>query len=188
LAVIAVAIARTWDRRRTVGVVGDSITFIAGTDISGSLGHGYKADVQAGIGRRTDQMLPTLQAVVRRHPYAVVVNLGTNDARQAESHPNWRTAFDKMVAILTPTRCSILTTISTGLGGEPGSASVASGINASIAAAAAAHRNFHIVDWNAAVHGPDGARLLVSDHVHPSPAGQLVLASLVRNALNHNCR
>src|SRR6266404_1612087 len=47
----------------TVPVVGDSITFFAGADISGAFGHTYHADVHAGIGKRIDQMLPTVQDV-----------------------------------------------------------------------------------------------------------------------------
>src|SRR5205823_5357104 len=46
----------------TVPVVGDSIMFYAGRDISAALG-GYRVDVHAGIGKRIDQMLPTVQDV-----------------------------------------------------------------------------------------------------------------------------
>src|SRR6266403_459422 len=51
----------------TVPVVGDSITFFAGADISGALGGTYHADVHAGIGKRIDQMLPVVRAVMRDH-------------------------------------------------------------------------------------------------------------------------
>jgi hypothetical protein len=187
-AVVAVAVVRSRDTPKTVGVVGDSITFFAGRDISASLGDGYHADVQSGIGRRIDEMLPELRAVVRRNPYAVLVNLGTNDALEAASHPDWRTGVDDLVAVLAPTRCALLTTVYTDVGGDPAAVPVAADINTSIAVAAAAHPNFHIVDWNAAVHGPNGGGLLVPDHIHPSSAGQLVLASLDRAALQHDCR
>lgn len=69
-------------------IVGDSITFFAGRDITTALGDTYHADAHSGIGKRIDEMLPTLQSAVRHHPFALVVNLGTNDALQAQTHPD----------------------------------------------------------------------------------------------------
>src|SRR5947207_10610655 len=92
----------------TVPVVGDSITFFAGRDISAALGSGYHADVHAGIGKRIDQMLPTVRDVMRDHPLAVVVDLGTNDALQARTHPGWLRGFQRMVATLSPAQCVML--------------------------------------------------------------------------------
>src|SRR5437879_6309361 len=70
----------------TIPVVGDSIMFYAGRDISAALGTGYDVDVHAGIGKRIDQMLPTVRDSTRDSPWAVVVDLGTNDALQAKTH------------------------------------------------------------------------------------------------------
>jgi lysophospholipase L1-like esterase len=173
---------------RTVPVVGDSITFFAGRDISGALNGAYHADVRGEIGKRIDEVLPTLQAAIRRSPFAVVVNLGTNDALQARTHPEWRSGFERMIAALSPTRCVLLTTISTRLAGPSAVREVASAINDAIGAAVTAHPNMHIVDWNGALHGPDGAGLLLPDRTHPSAAGQLTLAKLVRGALDRDCR
>jgi hypothetical protein len=172
----------------TVAVVGDSITFFAGRDVTAALGTKYDADVHSGIGKRIDEMLPTLQAAVRNHPFAVVVNLGTNDARQAQTHPDWRSGFERMTALLTQARCVLVTTINTAIDGPPGTQTVASEINQALTAMVAAHPNLHIVDWNAAVHATNGANLLMPDRVHPSTAGQLTLASLVRTALSADCR
>ena len=171
----------------TVPVVGDSITFFAGRDISAALGSSYHADVHAGIGKRIDQMLPTVQDVMRDDPLAVVVDLGTNDALQAQSHPDWQTGFRRLIAILSPAQCVVLTTINTLVDDRSGGPPVASQINRAIGAAVSTHTNFHVVDWNAAVHGVDGADLLMADQIHPSTAGQLTLAALVRAALDHDC-
>src|SRR5438094_474710 len=109
VAVVAlVFVVLTRPSSSTVPVVGDSITFFAGRDISAALGSGYHADVHAGIGKRIDQMLPTVRDVMRDHPLAVVVDLGTNDALQAQTHPNWQTGFRQMIAALSPAQCVVL--------------------------------------------------------------------------------
>src|SRR5207248_1380373 len=166
-----------------VPVVGDSITFFAGRDISAALGSGYHADVHAGIGKRIHQMLPSIRDVMRDHPLAVVVDLGTSDALQAQTHPDWQTGFRRMIAALSPAQCVVLTTINTLVDGRSGGPPVASEINRAIAAAATTHRKFHVIDWNAVVHRVNGADLLMADQIHPSPAGQLTLVALVRTAL-----
>jgi GDSL-like Lipase/Acylhydrolase family len=185
--VIIVVATPTRLSTRTVPVVGDSITVLAHREMSAVLGDAYRADVHAKSGQRIDQMLPTLARVLRDKPFAVVVNLGTNDALQAQTHPEWRNGFADMVGLLAAARCVVLTTISTVLPGTSERRATASEINLAIAAAVATHRSFHVVDWNAAVHGANGARLLVADRVHPSPAGQLTLAVLTRAALDHGC-
>jgi lysophospholipase L1-like esterase len=80
-----------------------------------------------------------------------------------------------------------LTTINTLMLGELGVTTVADDINAAQTRVVATHPNFHLVDWNAALHAPDGVGLLQSDGVHPTPAGQLALAALVRNGVRHDC-
>ena len=190
-AVAAVVAVVAFDGRgssRSVPVVGDSITFFAGTDISAALAGAYHAHTYGEIGARIDEVLPTLQGAIRSSPFAVVVNLGTNDALQAQTHPDWRSGFDRMIAVLGPKRCVLLTTISTLLPGPSAVQEVASAINDGIATTVRAHANMHVVDWNAAVHGPAGAGLLVPDRIHPSAAGQLTLAGLVRRAVDANCR
>jgi hypothetical protein len=133
-------------------------------------------------------MLPAVKNAARSDPFALVVNLGTNDARQASSHPDWRTAYDQMIATLADQRCVLLTTINTLMSGEPGATTVADDINAAQVAAVGAHPNFHIIDWNAAIHAPNGLSLLMADQVHPNASGQLALGALVRNAVDRDCR
>jgi len=92
-----------------------------------------------------------------------------------------------MIAALSPAQCVVLTTINTLADDRSAGPPVASEINSAIAAAVSTHTNFHVVDWNAAVHRVDGANLLMADHIHPSAAGQLTLAALVRAAVDHDC-
>lgn len=172
----------------SVVVVGDSITVVAHDDIAASLAGAYSPDIHAMWGQRIDQMLPTLSVVLRRHPSDVVVNLGSNDAIQAATHPDWQRAFDQMIEMLAPMHCVVLTTVSTRLDVSRGSQLVAADIDAAIGSVASTRPNFHVVDWNAAVHATHGAGLLSADQVHPSPAGQLTLADLIRTALDHDCR
>jgi lysophospholipase L1-like esterase len=176
-----------WSSVPTVVVVGDSITYFSGNDISAALGAGYSADIHAGIGRRIDEMLPTLEHAAHAHPFAVVVNLGSNDALQARTHPDWRRGFDRMLALVAPQRCVLITTINTRLPGRAGTRTVANDINAALLTAAGTHPNLHIVDWNAAVLTGKATALLTPDGIHPSPAGQLTLAALTRTELVERC-
>ena len=189
VAIAAVVVIIVWARssQKRVSIVGDSITFYAGTDESAALGSAYHVDAQAGIGKRIDEMLPAVKRAARSDPFAVVVNLGTNDARQASSHPGWRPAFDTMIATLADQHCVLLTTVNTLMPGEQGVTSVADDINAAEAAAVTSHPSFHIIDWNAALHAPNGLGLLMADRVHPNTKGQLTLAALVRNAVKRDC-
>jgi lysophospholipase L1-like esterase len=188
IAAVAVVFVFARSDQKRVSIVGDSITFFAGTDETAALGSNYKVDAHGGIGKRIDEMLPAVKKAAGSDPFAVVVNLGTNDARQASSHPDWRTAYNQMIASLADQHCVLLTTINTLMPGEPGVTSVAEDINAAQVATVASHPNFHIIDWNAAVHAPNGLDLLMPDHVHPNNAGQLALAALVRNAVKNGCR
>ncbi len=182
------AFALTDSSPRRVAVVGDSITYFSEPAISAALGRDYDADVRGVIGRRIDEMLPSLQTVVRDRPFAVVVNLGTNDALQARTHPDWQPGFARMIDLLAPQRCVIVTTINTLVIGQVGAPGVAAAINDAIGTAVATHRNLHVVDWNAAVHEQDPSPLLTPDRIHPSNEGRLVLAALLRTAVDHDCR
>jgi lysophospholipase L1-like esterase len=169
-----------------VAVVGDSITFLARDDIGAALHGDYDADIQAVVGRRIDEMLPTIERVTGNRPFAIVVNLGSNDALQAGSHPDWRAGFDRMLMLLAPQRCVLVTTINTRLPGRADTQRVAGAINRALFVARREHSNVHVIDWNAAVQ-TNGSTLLSTDDIHPSPAGQLMLASLIRAALAKDC-
>lgn len=68
---------------------GDSITVLATPAIHQVLDPSYDVAVLAVIGIRINQALPALESALKLHPYAVVENLGTNDALQGGTHPEW---------------------------------------------------------------------------------------------------
>jgi hypothetical protein len=185
-AAVAIVVLRRPTGRR-VPVVGDSITVFAGNDIKKALAPKYHAEIHAVFGQRIDQMVPTLRHDVADDPYAVVVNLGTNDVLQAKDRSGLQTSFAQMIAAAAPARCVFLTTISTLVDAPTAIPAVATQINDAISNAAAAHKNFHVIDWNGAVHQANGPSLLIADHVHPSGSGDLVLAALIRHALDADC-
>ena len=172
----------------SVAIIGDSITVNSADDLSRALEPEYDVDIRAQSGRRIDEMLPALRTALSAHPREVVVNLGTNDVLQAKLHADWRAGFNQLIGLLAPVRCVALTTVSTRLDGPTARPGVAPEINEALVRAIAAHRNFHIIDWNARIHEPDGASLIIFDGIHPTPAGELVLAGLTRTTLDRDCR
>ena len=170
-----------------VAVVGDSITVLAGRDIAKDLHTRYHTDIQAQLGQRIDQMLPALARQLRHHPHAVVVNLGTNDMLQAQIHPDWQSGFIRLVSMVASSPCVVFVTISSLGRSNISEPAVAGAINAAIARAVLDHHNFHVVDWNALVHSPNGLSLLIPDKIHPSAEGSQRLASAIRGALEHRC-
>ncbi len=170
-----------------VAVVGDSITVFAANSVKQDLGGSTRLHIDAKMGKRIDEMLPALKQEVAEHPRVVVVNLGTNDVLQAQTHPNWQPAFVRMVGMLAKVPCVGITTISTMVDGPTAVPSVANDINAAILSATASHSNFHILDWNGAVHAPGGTALLWPDHIHPTGAGSLRLAAMIDGLVHHGC-
>ena len=175
-----------------VVVVGDSITVFAHHEINHALGSNYSVTTSAVVGQRIDEMLPALQRDLKKHPRAVVLNLGTNDVLQARLHPDWPPGFNMMIAMVANVPCVVLTTISTLAATSPApepaaEGQVASEINGAILTTAANHPNVHVVDWNQIVHNPDGITLLIPDRIHPSDAGSRVLATEIRHTLDTDC-
>jgi lysophospholipase L1-like esterase len=174
-------------RSRFVPVIGDSITVLSAGELSAALGR-YHPDIHAVFGQRIDQMLPTLVASLERRPDAVVVNLGTNDALQAGTGPDWHRGFARMIDLIDRTPCAVVTTISTFVDRPASGPVVASDINRAIADAAAAHPTIHVLDWNARLHAHGGQALVVADGIHPSAAGKMTLAAMTRRVLADGCR
>lgn len=193
-AVVAIIVAlAVWLWPRSPGprvvIVGDSITVFAHQDISHALGGQYAVTTSAVSGKRIDEMLPALQNDLKKHPRAVVLNLGTNDMLQARLHPDWQAGYDAMIAMVADVPCVVLTTISTLAATTPTpdpalDPQVASQINGAMVTTAATRKNVHVIDWNQIVHGPGGLALLIPDRIHPSDAGSRVLATEIRHALD----
>jgi len=168
-----------------VAVVGDSITVVSAPGVEAEL-RGYALYMRAIDGKRIDEMIPTLRAEMKRKPRAVVVNLGTNDALQAQTHPDWLPGFNAEWDLVKDRPCVVFVTISTNAD-LLGDARVAAEIDTAIRHLANEHHNVRIVDWNAAVH--TNPSLLASrnppgDRIHPfSSQGWRWLGNHYRSAL-----
>ena len=171
----------------TVVVDGDSITVLATPALHQRLDPSYDVQVLAVIGIRINQSLPALESALRFHPYAVVVNLGTNDALQGGTHPDWVSSWDKLIRVLRSTPCVVLTTISPAADALR-HRSVATRINADIRALAARDpKKYKVADWSRFLsrHSKSQRIYLRPDPVliHPTPAGAQELALLDQGAL-----
>lgn len=166
---------------------GDSITVLTTPAIHQLLDPSYDVKVLAVIGIRIDQSLPALKSAMRFHPYAVVENLGTNDALQGGSHPDWVSSWDKLIRITRIAPCVVLTTINPaadGLSHRP----VATRINADIRALVARDpKKYKVADWSRFLgrHVNNQRTYLRAEPIliHPTPAGAMKLATLDQDAL-----
>jgi GDSL-like Lipase/Acylhydrolase family len=171
--------------RPVVAIVGDSITVLSAPGVEAEL-RGYAVYIRAEDGQRTDQMVPALRAELGRKPQGVVINLGTNDALQAQTHADWQPAFDTVWGLVQSRSCVVYVTVNTNADAF-GRTVVAVDINRAIRKLATQHHNVQVVDWNAAVH--EDPSLLASknpptDHIHPwTSIGWRWLGSHYRNAL-----
>jgi GDSL-like Lipase/Acylhydrolase family len=166
---------------------GDSITVLATPAVHQRLDPSYEVQILAVIGTRISQSLPALESAMRLHPYAVVENLGTNDALQGGTHPDWVSGWDKLVRITRTTPCVVLTTINPTadvLRHRP----VATRINTDIRALAARDpKKYKVADWSGFLsRHVDTQRIYLRAEpllIHPTPAGAAELALLDQEAL-----
>jgi len=170
-----------------VVVDGDSITVLATSALHQRLDPYYDLQVLAVIGIRINQSLPALESALRFHPYAVVENLGTNDALQGGTDPDWVSSWDQLIRVLRTTPCVVLTTI-TPAADALRHRSVATRINADIRALAARDpKKYKVADWSGFLrrHSKTQTIYLRADPVliHPTPAGAQELALLDQGAL-----
>ncbi len=148
-----------------VTVVGDSLTVLATPKIRSAL-HGVRLSIYAHNGNRADQLVDGLRADLPAD--VVIVNVGTNDAIQARTHPDWLTGFNEIVSLVEHVPCAVFVTIST-LVDSIGHGSVAAQIDAKIQNLAQTDSNVRVIDWNAAAHGPDGKNYVNLDGIHETP-------------------
>ena len=168
-----------------VVVVGDSITVISAPGVEAEL-RGYSLYMRAVDGKRIGEMVPLLRAEMQRTPRAVVVNLGTNDAMQAQTHPDWLAGFNAVWDLVQHRPCVVFVTVSTNAD-YLGKARVAADINDTIRQLAKQHHNVQVVDWNSAVHADPSllaSRNPPKDNIHPySSRGWRWLGNHYRSAL-----
>ena len=187
LAIFLLAGAGPGTSKPSVVFDGDSITFLATPAIHQLLDPSYNIEVLAVIGIRIDQSLPALESALRSHPSAVVENLGTNDALQGGTDPDWVSSWEKLIRITRSTPCVVLTTINPAadaLGHRP----VATRINTDIRTLAARDpKKYKVADWSRFLsrHASNLRTYLRAEPIliHPTPAGAVQLATLDQNAL-----
>lgn len=187
LAIVLLAGGSPGASKPSVVFDGDSITALATPAIHQLLDSRYRVEVLAVIGIRIDQGLPALESALRSHPYAVVENLGTNDALQGGAHADWVSSWKRLIRITRTTPCVVLTTINPAadaLSHRP----VAIRINADIRALAARDpKKYKVADWNRFLSRHVGdLRIYLRPEpilIHPTPAGAVKLATLDQNAL-----
>jgi hypothetical protein len=154
--------------KRTAAFVGDSITYISGHAISKAFKRYEVIGFAATPGADMAYMLPTVKNIAATNPFVFVIELGTNDAYY--NIPDWQTHFNNEVAAITSVHCVVLLTVNPNLGPS------APGLNQAMYYATLSHRNIHELDWgNIQLQNP---AWLGPDHVHPTPAGSRVMATL----------
>jgi GDSL-like Lipase/Acylhydrolase family len=171
----------------SVVYVGDSITVLATPAIHTLLDPNYNVDVLALYGIRIEQALPALQSALKSRPYAVVENLGTNDALQGRSHHDWVSSWDKLVRITRTTPCVVFTTINPAAD-TYSHRPIATRINADIRALAATDpEKYKVADWSRFLsRNLRNRRTYLRAEpilIHPTPAGAVKLATLDQDAL-----
>jgi hypothetical protein len=187
LAIIFLAGSHPGASKPSVVVDGDSITVLATPAIHQRLDPSYDVEVLATIGIRIGQSLPALQSALKFHPYAVVENLGTNDALQGVAYDDWVSSWDKLILITRSARCVVLTTINPAadaLSHRP----IATTIDADIMALAARDpKKYKVADWSGFLsrHVRSRRTYLLAEPIliHPTPAGAMELATLDQDAL-----
>ena len=172
--------------RPRVVAIGDSITHLSAPEIRAELGAHYQVDIQAHSGKMIGQMLPALRAAMNSHPFAVIENLGTNDAIQFRAHFDWKQNWNQLISLTRNTPCVVLTTINSAAD-YYGGGTIGTQINAAITSLVAKDPGkYKEVDWNGfllrRVHTTLGT-YLSGDLIHPLPAGRQEIASLDNAAL-----
>jgi len=187
LAIILLAGSSPGASNPSVVFDGDSITVLATPAIHQLLDPRYEVEVLAVDGIRINQSLPALESALRLHPYAVVENLGTNDALQGGAHEDWVSAWHKLIRITRATPCVVLTTINPAadaLSHRP----IATRINADIMNLVARDpKKYKVADWSRFLRrNVRNQRTYLRAEpilIHPTAAGALELATLDQDAL-----
>ena len=189
LAMIILAGSNSGAAKPSVVFDGDSITVLTAPAIHRFLDPRYDVEILAVDGIRINQSLPALESALRFHPYAVVENLGTNDALLGGTYPHWVSSWDELIRITRNTPCVVLTTINPAadtLSRRP----IATRINADIMALAALDpKKYKVADWSRFLSGHvrsqrtylRAAEFLIP--IHPTSAGAVELATLDQDAL-----
>jgi hypothetical protein len=174
-----------------VVVVGDSITDIASGSIESALASKYQSVLVYKDGQRIDQMQPGLSLALATHPgvFAVVENLGTNDALQGGRHADWRASWTRLMSSTAKVPCIVLTTINL-TSDVFGKRHVATDINRKIKKLETSDpKRYKVVDWLGFLetawthHRARFFDYLDPELIHETPAGARWIAAEDRSAL-----
>jgi lysophospholipase L1-like esterase len=194
-AVVGVTVVVTgcgiFDEREPVAVIGDSITWQSAGSINNELGDQWRLDVRGVPGATIAEMVETAAAMASRSPQQVVVNLGTNDVARAVPPEQSAADLERLLDQFSGTPCIHLVTVHNNIFdfGEGFISERAQATNLALGDVAV-RRGVNVIDWNLvlaerlAVPGSPG---LLSDTVHPTPAGVEVLVDMYGDALTRGC-
>jgi lysophospholipase L1-like esterase len=159
--------------------VGDSITEMSKSALREIVGPSYRLTIYSRNGTTIHYWLPIIRLRTSKTPqHDWIVELGTNDAGQSNRH--WARDFRNEVAMLSEQPCVILVTVN-----PRHDWPIAGAIDTAISNVVAAEPQFHVLDWGSYEWSSPG--WLMSDGVHPTPAGRAALASLEAAALADDC-
>lgn len=172
-----------------VAAIGDSILFLARSEVISALTDRYQAWVTGIPGYSIGNALPELTNQLRSAPATVVVELGTDDVNG--NNTAWRTSFDTLTGMLGAVPCVAWININDTIAnyyasinsGHP--VTIGTDINTAIAQQIASNpTRMRLVDWKHAVETEPG---LTVDGIHPSDTGRLWLALQIRIATDSGC-
>ncbi len=177
---------------RRVGIVGDSITAGNVQHLEKVIGPRFKLMVVARNGLRTEEMIGPAQSIAGVNFDQVIINLGSNDVAKKVPVDQAAANLRRLVAIFTGARCIHLVNINaqmTFFGAKPEETAALHAqviaLNDQIKTIAKDTKRVSIIDWNAIVAKKGTG--ITFDSVHPTPAGEALLAEAYSDAL-HGCR
>jgi lysophospholipase L1-like esterase len=174
----------------TVGIVGDSITFLSEPSIEGDL-KGWHYDIQAQKGKTIADMTPVMESKIIKGPdgppHSIVINLGTNDVIQSNRH--WRSDWQTLMSDTAAVPCEVLFTVNDIADAyirRPGGPT-AQDINRLVSRAQQADpTRVHVIDWNGEVKATGSVISL--EGIHPVAYGQQWIGAHIARTLDQDCR
>jgi hypothetical protein len=185
--VIGVVAYATLRSSPVVMVAGDSVTFQSQGQIREAFGGDVTVDLVAFPGLTSTVLLPYVEdAVARRqrddgHLGRAVFLVGYNDVLIGDVRsPD----LDRLIELSAGFECAVWLLLHTSATLD---ATKVATWNERITTLASTHPNLHVVTAWAEAAQADPLALIVSDGVHPSPAGQARLAEVVASSVDASC-
>lgn len=180
----------------SVAVIGDSLVFLSTPELQTQLSAKYpNPDIQAVLGITIDGMRPNIEQIhTAKHPDAVVVALGSNDARYmvntatpTEAEVQLQNSLAQQGAVLdtlSDTPCVIWvgvqehnTALNLKVWGPQLNAGFRTNVNQ--------HANAHFLEWESVMSSHSDWQ--ASDDLHFSPAGNAGYATTISSAISDLC-